>query len=94
MLATAEDSNGRFELIFLQNVFFICMKAANFFLGYFLWILPPKNDVFSAGSLLSVLWFKCQDCGSDRLCSLLSELWFKCQDCGSDRKYSMLGFGP
>ena len=48
-----------------------------FFLGYFFGFYPPKPTFFLAGSLMSELWFKCQDCGSNvRIVVQMSELWF------------------
>ena len=42
-------------------------------------------DLFFSWGLMSELWFKCQNCGSNvRIVVQMSGLWFKCQDCGSN----------
>ena len=46
MLTTAKGSSGRFEPIFLQNVFFICILEPQKKIGQLLCVLTPKKQQF------------------------------------------------
>ena len=72
MLTTAEGSSNRFEPIFLQNVFFICIPEPQKNLTTFLGFDPLKQLLFCRGSLAGQIsrivvlpdWPDFQNCGA------------------------------